>query len=149
MKPSRNDITGDFMLTGATTDAYRDGWDRIFGSKKKEEPKKPEEKTVPPSKRKKEVPPQPRAELPTSAFFMQIVEYERGWGSKPDGYVCFLTQEAAEAYRSKQYAGRSNDVPDYYVNYNDVGWLQIQPSAAEQLVEKGVLYMDDPYKKGQ
>lgn len=30
---SRNDITGDALKTKTTTDAYRDGWDRIFGKK--------------------------------------------------------------------------------------------------------------------
>ena len=30
---SKNDITGDEITTGAVTEAYRSGWDRIFGSK--------------------------------------------------------------------------------------------------------------------
>jgi len=30
---SKNDITGDEIVTGAVTEAYRSGWDRIFGSK--------------------------------------------------------------------------------------------------------------------
>jgi len=34
---ARNDITGDAIQTKGSTDAYRDGWDRIFG-KKDEEP---------------------------------------------------------------------------------------------------------------
>lgn len=29
-----NDITGDAILSKSSTDAYRDGWDRIFGQKK-------------------------------------------------------------------------------------------------------------------
>ena len=33
---SRNDITGDAIQTKGSSDAYREGWDRIFG--KKEEP---------------------------------------------------------------------------------------------------------------
>ncbi len=28
-----NDITGDVIQTKVTTDSYRDGWDKIFGSK--------------------------------------------------------------------------------------------------------------------
>ena len=35
MSPTKNDITGDFLITGAASDAYRDGWERIFGNKKK------------------------------------------------------------------------------------------------------------------
>lgn len=46
--PSRNDITGDTLISKSATEAYRDGWDRIFGNKarkpedleKKEEVKK-------------------------------------------------------------------------------------------------------------
>jgi len=34
---SKNDITGDSIITKNTTDKYRDGWDRIFGKKKSEE----------------------------------------------------------------------------------------------------------------
>ena len=30
---SRNDITGDVIATKGANDAYRDGWDRIFGKK--------------------------------------------------------------------------------------------------------------------
>lgn len=32
---ARNDITGDSIATKTSTDAYRDGWDRIF--KKRDE----------------------------------------------------------------------------------------------------------------
>lgn len=32
---ARNDITGDVIATGTTTDSYREGWDRIFGKKAK------------------------------------------------------------------------------------------------------------------
>lgn len=30
---TRNDITGDKIQTRASTDKFRDGWDRIFASK--------------------------------------------------------------------------------------------------------------------
>lgn len=33
---ARNDITGDSIQTKGTSDAYRDGWDRIFGSRRRE-----------------------------------------------------------------------------------------------------------------
>ena len=32
---STNDITGDALTTKVATEAYRDGWDRIFGEKKR------------------------------------------------------------------------------------------------------------------
>lgn len=33
MNPTKNDITGDFLITGAASEKYREGWDRIFGKK--------------------------------------------------------------------------------------------------------------------
>lgn len=33
---SKNDITGDDLVSKSATAAYRDGWDRIFGRKKEE-----------------------------------------------------------------------------------------------------------------
>ena len=30
---SKNDVTGDEIKTKVSTQAYRDGWDRIFGNK--------------------------------------------------------------------------------------------------------------------
>lgn len=35
---SKNDITGDSLTTKATSDKYRDGWDRIFGKKDDKKP---------------------------------------------------------------------------------------------------------------
>ena len=34
MNPSKNDVTGDFIITGASTKAYASGWDLIWGNKK-------------------------------------------------------------------------------------------------------------------
>lgn len=33
---SMNDITGDKLVTKSSTEAYRDGWDRIFGDRKRQ-----------------------------------------------------------------------------------------------------------------
>lgn len=42
---SRNDITGDSLTSKPSNDAFRDGWDRIFGKKAEEKPVEPETKT--------------------------------------------------------------------------------------------------------
>lgn len=34
---TKNEITGDALVTKPASDAYRDGWDRIFGKKKEVE----------------------------------------------------------------------------------------------------------------
>ena len=31
--PTKNDITGDSLISKTSNDAYRDGWERIFGNK--------------------------------------------------------------------------------------------------------------------
>lgn len=33
---ARNDVTGDLLQTKSNTEAYRQGWERIFGKKKTE-----------------------------------------------------------------------------------------------------------------
>ena len=43
---ARNDITGDVIATKGSTDAYRDGWDRIFGRKTEPVPAPVEVKIV-------------------------------------------------------------------------------------------------------
>ena len=39
-----NDITGDKLISKYSTEAYADGWDRIFGNKKKVEEEQQEKK---------------------------------------------------------------------------------------------------------
>ena len=36
-KTSKNDITGDFIASKPNNEMFEQGWDRIFGKKKKEE----------------------------------------------------------------------------------------------------------------
>ena len=40
MSTAKNDITGDLIATKSSSDAYRDGWERIFGKKSKGKTKK-------------------------------------------------------------------------------------------------------------
>jgi len=43
---SKNDITGDEIKTKSSTENFREGWDRIFGKKHKEEVALSEDKEV-------------------------------------------------------------------------------------------------------
>ena len=36
-KTARNDVTGDFIVSKPNSNMFEEGWDRIFGKKKKEE----------------------------------------------------------------------------------------------------------------
>jgi hypothetical protein len=37
VNPSKNDVTGDFIITGSSNNSYRSGWDLIWGNKKSTE----------------------------------------------------------------------------------------------------------------
>jgi hypothetical protein len=39
VNPSKNEVTGDFIITGSSNNSYRSGWDLIWGNKKNEEKK--------------------------------------------------------------------------------------------------------------
>lgn len=55
---ARNDITGDLIVSGGSSDAYRDGWDRIFGKgsfKRIEESLASENIQVPPGLSREEI----------------------------------------------------------------------------------------------
>ena len=57
MSTAKNDITGDSIATKSSSDAYRDGWERIFGKKK-------EEVTTPERKKRGKLPPSRTKRLP-------------------------------------------------------------------------------------
>ena len=42
----KNEITGDTLINKPTNDKYREGWDRIFGDKKKKETEKEREECL-------------------------------------------------------------------------------------------------------
>lgn len=65
-------------------------------------------------------------EPPKEKFFylVEMTEYERGWGSRPDGFLVFTTEQKAKAYIETVLAERNNSrliPPDYYVNYEYIG----------------------------
>lgn len=43
---NQNPITGDHMITKASNETYRNGWDRIFGEKKAQNPPNTEDSEV-------------------------------------------------------------------------------------------------------
>lgn len=81
-----------------------------------------------------------------TAYMVLMVEYERGWGSRPDGYLVFANEDSAKAYIIKQNEGRSMlDVPDYYIQYELIGEAPCSLDFQLALVasELGFLAVDD------
>lgn len=53
-------------------------------------------------------------------YVVEMTEYERGWGNRPDGYLAFATEEDADAYLKAEYQIRwGRSVPEYteYTDY--------------------------------
>lgn len=62
-------------------------------------------------------------EMKPSVHVIEGTEFERGWGCRRDGYVAFITKEAAEAfivdYDAKH--NTSKHAPDEYTTYEYIG----------------------------
>ena len=71
---SRNDVTGDRLVTSASSDSYRAGWDTIFGKKK----------------------------LKQQLFFLKYLEAGTEFGFAPAGYLGFRSEEEAVEYADSQ-----------------------------------------------
>lgn len=72
---------------------------------------------------------------PIVAFVLQATEYERGWGSRPDGHVIFKTEADADKFLAKVAADRRNVTvaPDEYTNYDKLGYKEVKVEVIEAL----------------
>lgn len=64
-------------------------------------------------------------------YVVPWTEYERGWGSRPDGYSVHSTKELAEKYVNDTCGDRSGPVPD---EYSSPSSLPVGVHASEVLV---------------
>lgn len=77
---------------------------------------------------------------PTSVHVIEGTEYERGWGRRPDGYVAFMSKDAAEMYIAN-YIERNHpvgsSVPDEYTVYEYIGLKECSQAFAKLVRQKG------------
>lgn len=124
MATARNPITGDLISTGGNSDAFRSGWDRIFGKNKSED-----------------ITPEVKAELPQSAYFLKWIESERGYGQRVEGYLAFRSEEDATKFTRSEYAARNMDsVPDTYDIYENYGWFPISQYNIEKFKKRDCVF---------
>ena len=69
-------------------------------------------------------------------FPLAITEFERGWGSRPDGYLFFLSEEDRAWFlehdrEEKDQTG--DEVPDWYLSYNLVNPLGLPEHLANKI----------------
>jgi hypothetical protein len=60
-------------------------------------------------------------------FIVEMTEYERGWGQRPDGYYAFLTEQAADDHIKEETKDRTGPAPEVYVAYHKVGYRECDP----------------------
>jgi hypothetical protein len=77
-------------------------------------------------------------------YVVECVEYEAGWGSKPDGYVLFAEESEARSWVQAQYGDRAGPTPSYYVNYDCIGYQEAGPKTVAKLEgsASGRIYID-------
>lgn len=56
----------------------------------------------------------------TTVFLVQVTEFERGWGSRPEGYLVFETEEDRTQFLKDMNTRKGPIVPDYYWDYASV-----------------------------
>lgn len=62
-------------------------------------------------------------------YVLDVTEHERGWGMRPDGYVCFVDGEVAHQWRLERYKDRNtNSVPECYDTYENGRWEPVHES---------------------
>jgi hypothetical protein len=72
-------------------------------------------------------------------FIVEITEYERGWGCRPDGYLAFKNEELADKFLKEVYDSRSSklsDVPDCYDDYKKIGYGYLHSKENYQVLEE-------------
>lgn len=84
---------------------------------------------------------QSEAETPGEIVFyiIEMVESERGYGQRPDGFLVFHTEQVAKEYVQRMTAGRRGPAPDTYTMYNTIGYRECISSIAEKMRTTGLL----------
>ncbi len=77
-----------------------------------------------------------KKEIGTKVFPLAITEYERGWGSRPDGHLFFLSEEDRVWFLmyDREEKDRTGDVvPDWYLLYEQVNPLSLTQTLSEKI----------------
>ncbi len=59
-----------------------------------------------------------------AVYVIEVVEHERGWGQRPDGYILFPSEEHAKEYVDRRTKDRFGPAPDWYLNYEMIGYKE-------------------------
>jgi hypothetical protein len=71
---------------------------------------------------------------PSCVFVVEMTEYERGMGQRPDGYLAFLTEKDANQYVNDITKDRDvRHVPDAYVSYTLLGYKLVSAAVLRKI----------------
>ncbi len=77
-----------------------------------------------------------------SVYAVEWTEYERGWGSRPDGVSLHKSKEAAEKYVSdydKKYNNESS-APDEYTKGGTPELVEVSKKVHDEVMKKGMIW---------
>ena len=77
-----------------------------------------------------------KKEIGTTVFPLAITEYERGWGSRPDGHMFFLSEEDRAWFlkHDREEKDQSGDVvPDWYLAYQLVNLFSLSEALSNKI----------------
>ena len=77
-----------------------------------------------------------KKEIGTTVFPLAITEYERGWGSRPDGHMFFLLEEDRAWFlkHDREEKDQSGDVvPDWYLAYQLVNLFGLSEALSNKI----------------
>jgi hypothetical protein len=75
-------------------------------------------------------------------FVYDVVEHERGWGIRPDGYMCFPDAETGNKWVREKYENRNiNSVPDCYDTYENGRWEPVHETLHDKVIAEGHIWI--------
>lgn len=66
-------------------------------------------------------------------YLVEIIEFERGWGQRPEGYLAFLNESEADNYIVEETKDRVGSAPDVYWNYYKIGYQEANRSNIQKV----------------
>lgn len=91
-----------------------------------------------------ELNPLPKATGPFFGYAVGLMEHERSWGFRYEGYFIFASEQEALAYINEEIKDRNNGepVPDCYWTYNKIGYQPISTEIYNKINKNGRAYVD-------
>lgn len=77
-------------------------------------------------------------------FVVEMTEHDRGWDSRPEGNLAFVSEDAAKKFVHAQTAHRTGHAPDEYIAYDLTGYRECSPAFFQQVKtdSRGFKYFD-------